>query len=61
MVSNEQKQSVFLLLTENDLEKVNGGVSCFQGVVGLGGLGAQFGPWGMVGGMLIGAAGYCLN
>ncbi|MCU0082906.1 Blp family class II bacteriocin [Streptococcus danieliae] len=48
-------------LDQNELLRIEGGVSCFEGVVGFGSLGASFGPWGMVGGGLIGAAAYCVN
>ena len=51
----------FDVMTDTELAKVEGGVSCFEGVIGVGGLGCVGGPWGMVGGVLVGAAAFCMK
>ncbi|SDJ30049.1 Blp family class II bacteriocin [Streptococcus equinus] len=51
----------FDVMTEAELSTVEGGVSCFEGVIGVGGLGSTAGPWGLVGGVLVGAAAFCMK
>lgn len=51
----------FELMDNKELSTIEGGVSCFEGVVGVGGLGAVAGPWGVVGGVLVGAAAFCMK
>ena len=41
------------------LASVEGGFSCDEGMLAVGALGAAGGPWGAVGGVLVGAALYC--
>ena len=36
----------FEVMDEVMLSNIEGGVSCFEGIVGIGGLGAVAGPWG---------------
>lgn len=55
-----QATKQFDTLDNASLEGIKGGVSCFEGVLGLGGLGAVGGPWGVVGGVLVGFAGFCM-
>ena len=49
----------FNTLDLETLASVEGGLSCDEGMLGVGGLGAVGGPWGAVGGVLVGAALYC--
>lgn len=51
----------FGVMTDEALSTVEGGVSCFEGVIGVGGLGSTAGPWGLVGGVLVGAAAFCMK
>ncbi len=51
----------FDVMTSAELSTVEGGVSCFEGVIGVGGLGSTAGPWGLVGGVLVGAAAFCMK
>lgn len=50
----------FEVMDEVMLSNIEGGVSCFEGIVGVGGLGAVAGPWGVLGGVLVGAASFCM-
>ncbi|MFR7931366.1 MAG: Blp family class II bacteriocin [Streptococcus thermophilus] len=49
----------FNTLDLETLASVEGGLSCDEGMLVVGGLGAVGGPWGAVGGVLVGAALYC--
>ena len=49
----------FNTLDLETLASVEGGLSCDEGMLAVGGLGAIGGPWGAVGGVLVGAALYC--
>ena len=49
----------FNTLDLETLASVEGGLSCDEGMLEVGGLGAVGGPWGAVGGVLVGAALYC--
>ena len=49
----------FNTLDLETLASVEGGLSCDEGRLAVGGLGAVGGPWGAVGGVLVGAALYC--
>ena len=49
----------FNTLDLETLASVEGGLSCDEGMLAVGGLGAVCGPWGAVGGVLVGAALYC--
>ena len=50
----------FEVMDEVMLSNIEGGVSCFEGIVGIGGLGAVAGPWGVLGGVLVGVAIFCM-
>ena len=50
----------FEVMDEVMLSNIEGGVSCFEGIVGIGGLGAVAGPWGVLGGVLVGVASFCM-
>ena len=49
----------FNTLDLETLASVEGGLSCAGGMLAVGGRGAGGGPWGAVGGVLVGAALYC--
>ena len=49
----------FNTLDLETLASVEGGLSCDEWMLAVGGLGAVGGPWGAVGGVLVGAALYC--
>ena len=49
----------FNTLDLETLASVEGGLACDEGMLAVGGLGAVGGPWGAVGGVLVGAALYC--
>ena len=49
----------FNTLDLETLASVEGGLSCDEGMLAVGGLGSVGGPWGAVGGVLVGAALYC--
>ena len=49
----------FNTLDLETLASVEGGLSCDEGMLAVGGLGPVGGPWGAVGGVLVGAALYC--
>ena len=49
----------FNTLDLETLASVEGGLSCDEGMLAVGGLGEVGGPWGAVGGVLVGAALYC--
>ena len=49
----------FNTLDLETLASVEGGLSCDEGMLAVGVLGAVGGPWGAVGGVLVGAALYC--
>ena len=50
----------FNTLDLETLASVEGGLSCDEGMLAVGGLGAVGGPWGAGGGVLVGAALYCV-
>ncbi|MGT2924906.1 Blp family class II bacteriocin [Streptococcus caviae] len=50
----------FEAMDNQALAAVEGGFSdCATGILGTGGLGAVGGPWGIVGGAMVGAAAFC--
>ena len=49
----------FNTLDLETLASVEGGLSCDEGMLAVGGLVAVGGPWGSVGGVIVGAALYC--
>ena len=57
---NTKMMSQFEIMDTDMLACVEGGVSCFEGVVGIGSLGAAAGPWGALGGVLVGYASFCM-
>lgn len=57
---NTQAFERFDIMDNEALSAVEGGLSdCATGILGTGGLGAVGGPWGMVGGAMVGAAAFC--
>lgn len=57
---NLKMMEQFEVMDEVMLSNIEGGVSCFEGIVGIGGLGAVAGPWGALGGVLVGYASFCM-
>lgn len=50
----------FDVMDNESLSAVKGGLSdCALGILSTGGLGAVGGPWGLVGGAMVGAATFC--
>lgn len=58
---NTKAMEKFEVMDEMVLSTIEGGVSCFEGVIGVGGLGAVAGPWGVLGGVLVGTAAFCMK
>ncbi|MGV3027964.1 Blp family class II bacteriocin [Streptococcus hyovaginalis] len=51
----------FDVMDDMVLSTVEGGVSCFEGVIGVGGLGAVADPWGGAAGLFSGSTAFCHN
>ena len=51
----------FEVLDTETLASVQGRNFCENGILAMAGIGTAGGPWGVVGGVLVGAAIYCLN
>ena len=58
---NLKMMEQFEVMDEEMLSNIEGGVSCFEGVVGIGSLGAGFGPGGAVVGFLGGTGAFCYD
>ena len=58
---NLKMMEQFEVMDEVMLSNIEGGVSCFEGVVGIGSLGAAAGPGGAIVGFLGGTGAFCYD